>query len=891
MDRRERRQLRDAVRDVAAWVEDARTARGWREATEAEAQRQLALLRERMTTLDRRGVPAWRVVPVTRAEADVHLQALAARANLPEINETHAGLLRRLTERAAPALPGAARLATWRRFVTSRAARRKVEPGARYLRELHAWGVHHDLAATLTRLRQPTGWIDPAALTVGDLLDPRLGLLPALVHLGTPSLVDAGVLGELPRALADLDAVVATGAPLRRAVQDAAGDLRRPHVEERLQEMRLDELRQVTTERLRLDLLAAAGFATVHDVLAGRRADLTRITGIGPKSTDVLVSAAEELREIARDETPVRLDPEQRTTEAARLVTALCAWDARRRTAGAGDDLARAEELRPLGAVLHDDVTHLLVLPLRPWRTVDLIEAVTAVVRRAELVAVAPARSRAPDSDPWSDFVRRPADYYAMLADVGVLTGEHARNHGDLPVGLVDTVAAQDLRTDHLVVTLRGYQAFAARFALVQKRVVIGDEMGLGKTIEALAVLAHLWAAGGQRFPVICPAAVVTNWMREIEAKSSVPAHRLHGPDFEAAFGAWQRDGGVGVITFQTLGWRDHLFEREVDRLDCVVVDEAHYVKNPDTWRAQATRAQLAKSDRALLLTGTPMENHVDEFRTLIGYLRPDLARDSEQLAPRAFRLRVAPAYLRRNVEDVLTELPELVETEEWLEMSDADLTAYRAAVAEGSFAAMRRAALLQGLRSAKVERLIELVEEAEDNGRRVVVFSYFRDVLASLAGLLPGPVFGPLTGEVAADARQRLIDDFSAAEDGAVLLAQITTGGVGINIQAASVVVICEPQLKPTTEAQAIARAHRMGQLRSVQVHRLLSEDSVDERVTEILAVKRRLFDDFVRVSETADAAPEATDHSDAEIARQVVAAERERLLYAPPTVVTPDD
>ncbi|MFD0855156.1 C-terminal helicase domain-containing protein, partial [Actinomadura adrarensis] len=130
---------------------------------------------------------------------------------------------------------------------------------------------------------------------------------------------------------------------------------------------------------------------------------------------------------------------------------------------------------------------------------------------------------------------------------------------------------------------------------------------------------------------------------------------------------------------------------------------------------------------------------------------------------------------------------------------------------------------------------------------------------------------------------------EFSAAGHGAVLVAQIVAGGVGLNIQAASVVVICEPQLKPTTEWQAIARARRMGQLESVQVHRLLSEEGVDERVTKILARKSDLFNEFARISETADSAPEAFDISEAEIARQVVAEERERLFTQPSTAPQP--
>ena len=176
--------------------------------------------------------------------------------------------------------------------------------------------------------------------------------------------------------------------------------------------------------------------------------------------------------------------------------------------------------------------------------------------------------------------------------------------------------------------------------------------------------------------------------------------------------------------------------------------------------------------------------------------------------------------------------------------------------------------------------RLIEIVEEAEDNGRRVIVFSHFRSVLDQVWRAVPGQVFGPLTGSVPAAARQVLVDQFSAAGHGAVLISQIVAGGVGLNIQAASVVVICEPQLKPTTEWQAIARAHRMGQLESVQVHRLLSEEGVDQRVTEILAKKRELFEDFARISETADSAPEAFDISEADLAREVIAAERSRLF-----------
>ena len=139
--------------------------------------------------------------------------------------------------------------------------------------------------------------------------------------------------------------------------------------------------------------------------------------------------------------------------------------------------------------------------------------------------------------------------------------------------------------------------------------------------------------------------------------------------------------------------------------------------------------------------------------------------------------------------------------------------------------------------------------------------------------------MFGPLTGDVAPVARQRMVDDFSAGDGHAVLVSQIQAGGVGLNIQAASVVIICEPQVKPTTEDQAMARSRRMGQVRTVQVHRLLTPDSVDERMREILATKSQLFNEYARHSHLASSTPDALDVAEAALARQVVAAERERL------------
>jgi SNF2 family DNA or RNA helicase len=409
-------------------------------------------------------------------------------------------------------------------------------------------------------------------------------------------------------------------------------------------------------------------------------------------------------------------------------------------------------------------------------------------------------------------------------------------------------------------------------------------------------VLAHLAADGHSHFLVVCPASVLINWTREIGARSTLRALPVHGAERLEAYEEWRERGGVAITTYDMLH-RLPTPDGEGTKPGMVVVDEAHYVKNPDTRRSKAVAAWTGHCERVLFLTGTPMENRVEEFRTLVRYLQPTLLpairHATAAAGPHAFRKSVAPAYLRRNQRDVLTELPALVEVDEWEELSAADRTAYLRAVEDGNFMAMRRAAYADAEKSAKLGRLCELVAEAAENGLKVVVFSYFRDVLGTVQQVLEAGqdglgtgqrarargVFGPVSGAVPAVRRQRLVDDFTAAPGHAVLLCQIEAAGIGLNLQAASVVILCEPQVKPTMEHQAVARAHRMGQVRPVQVHRLLTTDSVDQRLLHILKNKTRLFDAYARRSDTAEQSPDAVDISDSALARRIVEEEQIRL------------
>ncbi|RBL83117.1 ATP-dependent helicase, partial [Streptomyces cavourensis] len=216
-----------------------------------------------------------------------------------------------------------------------------------------------------------------------------------------------------------------------------------------------------------------------------------------------------------------------------------------------------------------------------------------------------------------------------------------------------DRVRALRLDDARLRVSLRGYQSFGARFALAQKRVILGDEMGLGKTVQAIAALAHLAARGERHFLVVCPASVLINWDREIRARSTLRPLPVHGPERLEVFAEWVAKGGVALTTFDAL----RTLPEEGLALSMLVVDEAHFVKNPATRRAQAVAARAERAEHVLFLTGTPMENRVEEFRSLVRQLRPELAdvvsTTHGAAGSEAFRRAVSPAYLRRNQVDV----------------------------------------------------------------------------------------------------------------------------------------------------------------------------------------------------------------------------------------------
>ncbi|MEV5984586.1 SNF2-related protein [Streptomyces sp. NPDC052051] len=671
--------------------------------------------------------------------------------------------------------------------------------------------------------------------------------------------------------------------------------------EQALDAIPVTRLKEVTEGRLRLGDVERSGLRSVRQVLDAGPYRLRQIPGVGERTADQVIAAARQIADAVREAVAVHIDvdrPEPRTTALVMALQVLveAGPDARRAVDTAA---ALSERLGPLLAEARPAAGRLGMLLAGKAKRVRALEAVAelrGLTEEAaqggvpELLAQASVdllRGTPTEAAAWVDFELRSADYYSLLAEISGRRPDTAAVEGFLPDDVAERVRDQTLDDTHRRVSLRGYQAFGARFVLAQRKAMLGDEMGLGKTIQAIAALAHLAAEGQSHFMVVCPASVLINWTREIEARSKLRVMPLHGPDRQEAFADWKGRGGVAVTTFDALRGFPVPGGGELGML---VVDEAHYVKNPKTRRSRAVTEWSERCERVLFMTGTPMENRVAEFRSLVRILQPRLAEaigDRDGVAgSQAFRKAVAPVYLRRNQQDVLTELPALQQTDEWDEFSASDEEAYREAVSAGNFMAMRRAAYARPEKSAKLNRLREIVEDAAENGLKVVVFSAFRDVLGAVKDTLDdarskggGPVFGPISGSVPPARRQQSVDEFAAVPGHAVLVAQIEAAGVGLNMQAASVVIICEPQLKPTIEHQAVARAHRMGQVRSVRVHRLLTTRGVDERMVEMLKNKTRLFDAYARRSAVAESTPDAVDVSDTTMARQIVEEEQARL------------
>lgn len=470
-------------------------------------------------------------------------------------------------------------------------------------------------------------------------------------------------------------------------------------------------------------------------------------------------------------------------------------------------------------------------------------------------------------NDALEDFQNASADYYAILEQYGGAAKENPLIYSSIPAQLAQAIDESPIDLSQFKGNLRSYQLFGAKYVLFERRVLLGDEMGLGKTVQAIAAMCDVYARDRQSlFLVICPASVLINWCREVKKFSTMDSHLLHGAYLEEEFEAWKEQGGVAVTNFESM----EKLVRKIDgklKLAMLVIDEAHYIKNPDARRTQNVRALNEESERILMMTGTPLENRVEEMCSLIEFARPDMVEEVRKNAFMShapqFREILAPVYLRRQRDQVLQELPPIEEMQEWCELTEGDREGYAYVIGQKSFNGMRRVGFLQPdlETSSKARRLLEICNDALEDGRKIVIYSFFLETIEKVKAILGEQCVGVITGSTEITQRQGMIDVLAKSPAGSVLLCQIQAGGTGLNIQTASVVIFCEPQIKPSLTNQAIARVYRMGQVRNVLVHHLLCENTIDEAMVLLLEQKQKEFDVFADESSLAQALDELVD------------------------------
>ncbi|MDX1648730.1 MAG: DEAD/DEAH box helicase [Myxococcota bacterium] len=432
--------------------------------------------------------------------------------------------------------------------------------------------------------------------------------------------------------------------------------------------------------------------------------------------------------------------------------------------------------------------------------------------------------------------------------------------HAELPEGL-DAV-------------LRPYQRVGVDWLVFLREAGLGgllaDDMGLGKTLQALCALRG-------RALVVAPTSLLPTWQDEVARfRPDLRVEVYHGSDREL-----DPDAEITLTTWALL--RRDVEELAAQDWDAVVLDEAQAIKNPDS---QAARAAFSlRAPQRIALTGTPIENRLEELWSQLHFLNPGLlggredfveriakpVADGDEQALARLRERLRPFVLRRRKADVAPELPPRSEVTVRVALDEEERAVYdavRAATREEVVAKLREGgsvmaaleallrlrqaccdvALLPGQEreepSSKLALLADRLENALDDGHKALVFSQWTSLLDRIEPLLEARGIGFVRLDGATRDRGEVVRRFQEPEGPPVFLISLKAGGTGLTLTEADHVFLVDPWWNPAVEDQAADRAHRIGQERPVLVHRLVAEDSVEERVLALQARKRELAD-----------------------------------------------
>ncbi len=425
---------------------------------------------------------------------------------------------------------------------------------------------------------------------------------------------------------------------------------------------------------------------------------------------------------------------------------------------------------------------------------------------------------------------------------------------------------------------------------------ILADDMGLGKTVQVLTFLLSQ-KEHGESNPtlIVAPTSLVYNWAAEIEKFTPSLSYQIvHGSKIERTASLKSEDKvDIFITSYATLRRDLDLYEAFI--FNSVILDEAQHIKNASSKAAQSAKSLVAKHRFAL--TGTPMENHLGEFWSIFDFVLPGhlgskysftntfekpIVKEQDQERGEALRAMIKPFLLRRLKLDVLPELPEKIESQVVIEMTEEQKKVYAATVARirGEIedqiktqgvakSQLQILAALTRLRqicshpsvyledyegsSGKFEAIRELLEELRDGGHRPLIFSQFTSVLGLIKNLVEemGLKYHYLDGSTPAKDRGKMVDSFNEGS-GDLFLISLKAGGSGLNLTGADTVIHFDPWWNPAVEDQASDRAYRIGQTKNVHVMRLVTRGTIEEKIVKLQDKKRELIDRIIKPGET---------------------------------------
>lgn len=425
------------------------------------------------------------------------------------------------------------------------------------------------------------------------------------------------------------------------------------------------------------------------------------------------------------------------------------------------------------------------------------------------------------------------------------------------------------------------YQFDGIGFLFARHAAILADEMGLGKTMQSICAIRLLIRSGHvSRVLLICPKPLMTNWRREFALWAPELTVALIEGDSAKRRWLWeQEDLPVKIANYELLGRDQEAFLHPSSHFDLVMLDEAQRIKNIDSTTSEIAR-QIPRT-RSWALTGTPIENTPDDLVGIFEFLAPRHVHKGMPL--KALAEAVRDYILRRTKDMVMTDMPPRLMRDAEIELHPAQRTAYQLAEEEAviQLNALGDSITIQHVfekvlrlkqicnfdpvsgASAKLERLEADLEEVAASGRKAIVFSQWVHSIDKLEAALSR--FRPLCyhGRIPSKQRDGVIERFKTDPNCSVLLMSYGAGSVGLNLQFCNYVFLFDRWWNPAIEDQAINRAHRIGVKGAVTVTRMMSLDTIEQRIHEILEHKRQIF--ATVLSETG--APASLGMNEAEI------------------------